>query len=54
MPTAHNDNHANPRAPRIVHIIGFVGRNGRVTITDPAWRPTSGPPALRLVGDDRG
>jgi hypothetical protein len=53
MPTAHNDNQANRRAPRIVRIIGFVGRNGRVTITDPVWRPTSGRPALRVVGDDR-
>lgn len=47
-----NDN--TPAAPaRTVPIIGHVAGDGRVTITDPAWRATPRPaPQLHLVDRD--
>lgn len=50
MNTPSND---NGRAGRMVRIVGRVGEDGRVTITDPTWRAAPKPaPALRLVAGD--
>lgn len=38
---ASNDN--RPAPPSMVRVVGFVGGDGAVTITDPTWRPTPRP-----------
>lgn len=45
--TAAND---NARPSPVIRIIGVVGGDGRVTLTDAAWRP-SPRPAPRLAAD---
>lgn len=50
---ATNDNHPAPILGG-VRIIGHVGEGGRVTVTDPAWRPAPRPaPELVEIPDGR-
>lgn len=56
MKDASNDNagDAGRQGAAMVPIVGWVGGEGRVTITDPDWRPAAEkrPPRLRLVDGD--
>ena len=55
QPPANDNRHPLRHLPvRGVPIIGFVGDDGAVTITDPAWRPApqSGPAEILTFPND--